>query len=474
MESGAEDRGRKSADHGSGEPPGGADQGHRGEAANRDVDDWRWTAHAGLDEIDAAAWDDLLAQTGQPTPFMGHAFLSALVDSASACADSGWQPLVLVARDSRNDRDGHGTLQAAAMLWLKRHSYGEYVFDWAWADAWERAGGRYYPKMLGAVPFTPVPGTRLLARDDTGRRRLLQVMDQQMRAMGLSSAHILFMDEADRRCAESAGWLMRRTVQFHWHNRQPQPYADMADFLASLQRDKRKKIQQERRYVREAGVTMHTLVGREIGEADWDHFHHCYTLTYRAHHSTPYLSRDFFSRMARDLPDHWLMVVGSRAGVPIARSLIALDPQRRVAWGRYWGATEAVRCLHFEACYHAPLEWCIDNGWLRFEGGAQGEHKMARGLLPVSTWSAHILADPGFHDAVARHLAREGAGMAAYVDELAEHSPFKAMSGAASDAGSDGASVEDSVAPCDDTSVDPSDGTSAASLAAASAASARA
>ncbi|MGY0193529.1 GNAT family N-acetyltransferase [Leptothrix sp. BB-4] len=405
----------KSVGHGSGEPPGDSAEGHPDHGGA----DWRWTAHAGLDEVDAAEWDALLTQCDQPTPFMGHAFLAALVDSTSACAETGWQPLVLVARDTG------GTLQAAAMLWLKSHSYGEYVFDWAWADAWERAGGRYYPKLLGAVPFTPVPGTRLLARDDAGRARLLQVIGQQVQAMGLSSAHLLFMDEADRRCAEAAGWLLRRTVQFHWENRQPQPYADMADFLASLQRDKRKKIQQERRYVREAGVTVETRVGREITAADWDHFHHCYTLTYRAHHSTPYLSRDFFARMARDLPEHWLMVTGLRDGVPIARSLIALDPLRRVAWGRYWGATEPVRCLHFEACYHAPIEWCIAHGWQRFEGGAQGEHKMARGLLPVSTWSAHQLADRRFHDAVARHLEREGAGMAAYVDELAERNPFK-------------------------------------------------
>jgi uncharacterized protein len=471
MDSGAVNRGRKGVGHGSGEPPGGADEGHPSEVS----DDWRWTAHAGLDEIDPAAWDALLAQTGAPTPFMGHAFLSALVDSASACADTGWQPLVLAARD------GAGALQAAAMLWLKRHSYGEYVFDWAWADAWERAGGRYYPKLLGAVPFTPVPGTRLLARDDDGRRRLLQVMARQMRAMGLSSTHILFMDEAERRCAESAGWLMRRTVQFHWENRRPEPYADMADFLASLQRDKRKKIQQERRYVREAGVSLHTLVGHEITEADWDHFHHCYTLTYRAHRSTPYLSRDFFARMARDLPQHWLMVVGSRAGVPIARSLIALDPDRRVAWGRYWGATEPVRCLHFEACYHAPLEWCIANGWQRFEGGAQGEHKMARGLLPVSTWSAHILADPGFHDAVARHLAREGEGMAAYVDELAEHSPFKTGSGSDVGAGS-GSTLSVDAAGCaagasedsDESEVPEDSDAATAAAAAASSASARA
>jgi predicted N-acyltransferase len=271
-----------------------------------------------------------------------------------------------------------------------------------------------------------VPGPRLLTRDAAGRQLLLAAMQQLARQAKLSSAHLLFLDEADQQAALEAGWMMRSTVQFHWQNRQPQPYADFADFLASLQREKRKKIQQERRRVADVGVTFTALQGAEIGAADWDFFYRCYTLTYRAHHSTPYLKRDFFRRMAATMSEHWLLFIAWRGGERIAASLIAIDPQRRVAFGRYWGATEPVSCLHFEACYYQPLQWCIAHGYQRFEGGAQGEHKMARGLLPVQTWSAHWLAHPQFAEAVGDFLAREGAGIEHYLDELNERRPFKA------------------------------------------------
>jgi uncharacterized protein len=214
-------------------------------------------------------------------------------------------------------------------------------------------------------------------------------------------------------------------VQFHWTNRAREPYAGFADFAAGLQRDKRKKIAQERRRVAEAGVTLRALHGEAIDEAQWDFFFRCYTLTYRAHQSTPYLTREFFREVARTMAAHWLMFVAQREGRPIAASLIALDPARRVAYGRYWGATEHVPCLHFEACYYAPLAWCIDNRYLRFEGGAQGEHKMARGLLPVRTSSAHWIADARFASAVDDFLGREGAGVDAYLDELNERSPLR-------------------------------------------------
>jgi uncharacterized protein len=200
---------------------------------------------------------------------------------------------------------------------------------------------------------------------------------------------------------------------------------DFDEFLASLQRDKRKKIQQERRRVSDAGITFNQRQGRHIGTADWDFFYRCYTLTYRAHRSTPYLRRNFFERMADTMPQHWLMCTAWRGAERIAASLIALDPEQRVAYGRYWGATEAVNCLHFEACYYQPLSWCIANRYLRFEGGAQGEHKMARGLLPVQTWSAHWLAHRQFASAVADFLEREGEGVANYLDGLDERQPFK-------------------------------------------------
>jgi len=370
--------------------------------------------------IDATQWNALLDEQASSTPFMRHEYLLAMHASASASGATGWLPQFLaVVRDD--------VLVAACPLYLKDHSYGEYVFDWAWADAYQRHGLRYYPKLLCAVPFTPVPGPRLLARDPASRRVLLRAMRQLAHDAKLSSAHILFLDEADAQAARDEGWMMRSTVQFHWHNREPEPYVGFAEFLSSLQREKRKKIQQERRRVADAGVTLTTQVGEAIGKDDWDYFYRCYCQTYREHHSTPYLTREFFAQMANAMPQNWLLFTAWREGERIATSLICIDPVRKAAFGRYWGATEHIPCLHFEACYYQPLAWCIANGYERFEGGAQGEHKMARGLLPVQTWSAHWLAHPQFAQAVNDFLEREGAGVANYIDELNERRPFKTL-----------------------------------------------
>jgi len=276
------------------------------------------------------------------------------------------------------------------------------------------------------VPFTPVPGPRLMARDATARRVLLRAMQQLARDAKLSSAHVLFLDEADQQAARDEGWMMRSTVQFHWTQPEAAPWPDFSAFLASLQREKRKKIQQERRKVAEADVVFAELEGAQITADDWDFFYRCYCQTYREHRSTPYLTRDFFARMADTMPENWLLFVASRGGERIAASLVCIDPVRKTAFGRYWGAIEHVPCLHFEACYYRPLAWCIANGYVRFEGGAQGEHKMARGLLPVQTWSAHWLAHPQFAQAVGDFLAREGAGVVDYLDELNVRRPFKA------------------------------------------------
>jgi predicted N-acyltransferase len=372
--------------------------------------------------IDADAWNRLLAAQATPTPFMRHEYLHALHQSCSAVDSTGWAPHFFTVHRGN-------ALVAACALYLKSHSYGEYVFDWAWADAYQRHGLRYYPKLLCAVPFTPVPGARLLALDDGGRDLLVRAITALAEDARLSSAHVLFIDDADRGAFERAGWMLREGVQFHWTQRPALPMRSFDDLLASLQREKRKKIQQERRRVAEAGVTFTSHMGKDIDASLWDFFHHCYTLTYRAHHSTPYLTADFFARMAASMPQNWLLFVGRREGRPVAVSLIAIDPQRRTAWGRYWGCTEYIPCLHFEACYYQPLAWCLDNGYERFEGGAQGEHKMARGLLPVRTASAHWLRDDRFASAVADFLGREGAGVAAYVDELRERNPFKATPG---------------------------------------------
>ena len=369
--------------------------------------------------VAAEQWNALLDVQPSAMPFMRHEYLLAMHESGSATTPTGWTPQFLTVEQD-------GQLIAACALYLKDHSYGEYVFDWAWADAYQRHGMRYYPKLLGAVPFTPVPGPRLMARDAQGRAVLLRAMEQIARQAKLSSVHLLFMDEADRAAAEAAGWMLRSTVQFHWQQREGEAYADFADFLASMQREKRKKIQQERRKVADAGVTFMWLEGSAISGEDWDYFYRCYSITYQEHRSTPYLSRDFFTRMASTMPEHWMMISARKNGERVAASLIGIDRAHGTAFGRYWGATEHIPCLHFAACYYEPLAWCIANKMRRFEGGAQGEHKMARGLLPVQTWSAHWLAHPQFAQAVAEFLQREGAGVESYMDELNERRPFKA------------------------------------------------
>jgi uncharacterized protein len=380
--------------------------------------EYRIGVHEDIATVDAAAWDGLLAAQARPTPFMRHAYLHAMQASKSAVPASGWKPGHVTLHQG-------DTLVAACAHFVKMHSYGEYVFDWAWADAYRRHGLRYYPKALCAVPFTPVPGSRLLARDAATRRVLARALRGLADEGQLSSSHVLFIDDADREALQAEGWMLREGVQFHWQQDGANPIGTFPELLARLQRDKRKKIQQERRRVQEQGVTFTVLEGREIGEAQWDFFHHCYTLTYQAHGNPPYLTRDFFARMAATMPEHWLLFTAEREGTPIATSLIAIDRERRAAWGRYWGCTQHVPCLHFEACYYQPLAWCIANGIDRFEGGAQGEHKMARGLMPVKTASAHWLRDERFASAVADFLAAEGQGVGEYVNELNERSPFK-------------------------------------------------
>src|SRR5512139_311775 len=313
--------------------------------------EYRIDVHDDPHAIDASAWDALLGTQASPTPFMRHAYLAALHDSCSAVPDTGWAPrFVTVHHDGR--------LVAATAAYLKTHSYGEYVFDWAWADAYRRAGLRYYPKLLGAVPFTPVPGSRLLACDDAARDLLVHALREMAIQMKLSSAHVLFVDDVDRAAFERAGWLMREGVQFHWTQDAATPLSSFDDLLARLQRDKRKKIAQERRRVAEAGVSFSVHRAGEIDDALWDFFHHCYTRTYAAHHSTPYLTREFFAQVARTMPEHWLLFVAHRAGQRVAASLIVIDETWRAAYGRYWGCTEFVPCLHFEACYYQPLAWC--------------------------------------------------------------------------------------------------------------------
>lgn len=367
--------------------------------------------------IDRSAWNALVAADAEANPFLRHEFLAALTASGAAAAASGWQPRFLLL--AQGDR-----LVAAAPLYAKDHSYGEYVFDWSWAEAYHRAGLAYYPKWLVAVPFTPVPGARLLARDGASRERLAAALLAHARESGLSSLHVLLPPARDVDVLARAGMLVRDGVQFHWRNC---GYASFDDFLAALSQDKRKKIRAERRKVREAGVGLERRVGREITEDDWRFFFRCYLATYRAHFSSPYLNLDFFLRIAESMPENLLLVLARRDGQPVASALGVFDAQHSEPrlYGRYWGAVEPVSCLHFECCYYQMIEFAIERRLAWFEGGAQGAHKLARGLDPVPTQSAHWLAHAGMRQAVARFLQRERAGVAAAIDELNEHRAFR-------------------------------------------------
>jgi len=361
--------------------------------------------------VEPQAWNALAGGH----PFLRHEFLHALHETGCASPDSGWAPQYLTLRQG-------ASLVGAMPLYLKAHSYGEYVFDWAWADAYHRHGLEYYPKLLGAIPFSPVTSPRLLARDSATRALLIRAALQLAREA--SSLHVLFPPEAEAREMEAAGMMLRRSVQFHWENR---GYASFDAFLAELASAKRKKIRQERRKVQEAGVRFQRLVGAEIREGHWDFFTRCYSNTYRAHHSTPYLNLAFFRRLGETLPEHVLLVLAELDGKPIAGALNIFSPG--ALYGRYWGAVGHVPMLHFETCYYQALEFCIERGIALFEGGAQGEHKLARGFMPVQTWSAHWLKHPQFADAVEKFLARESAGIESYVDELNERSPFRREEG---------------------------------------------
>jgi hypothetical protein len=362
-----------------------------------------------LDAVDATAWDALAG--GNPT--LAHAFLASLHESGCAGAKAGWAPRYLSLWRG-------ATLAGAVPLYVKAHSYGEYVFDWAWADAYERHGLAYYPKLLSAVPFTPAEGARLLAADDEARTELARALLGLARDAGASSLHVLFPHEADAPALRAEGLLERSGVQFHWRNA---GYGSFEDFLAQLSHDKRKKIRQERRRVRDAGVTLRRVTGHEATEADWDFFTACYRRTYRAHRSTPYLNRAFFGLLGERMPGQVLLVIAERAGNPIAAALDLFGRER--LYGRYWGATEFVPGLHFEACYYQAIEFAIERGLAVVEGGAQGEHKHARGFLPERTRSFHWLAHPAFLRAVDDFLAREGEGVSAYLDELDERTPFR-------------------------------------------------
>jgi uncharacterized protein len=360
-----------------------------------------------LANVSPQAWNALV----DGHPFLRHEFLHALHETKAACIDTGWQPQFLAAWRGIE-------LVGAMPLYLKYHSRGEYVFDWAWADAYERHGLSYYPKLLAAIPFSPVSAPKILAADATVRARLAAAALEA--AQQVSSLHVLFPTETEEALFTDHSMMVRRGVQFHWTN---DNYRDFDDFLVRLSHDKRKKIKQERRKVLEAGIVFTRKTGAEISAADWAFFNKCYRTTYRAHHSSPYLNLAFFERLGATMPEHMLLVIGSREGVPVCAALNIFTPE--ILYGRYWGTLEFASGLHFEACYYQAIEFCIERGIRTFEGGAQGEHKLARGFLPVAIRSTHWLKQPEFSDAVERFLARESKGVHNYIDELTEHSPYR-------------------------------------------------
>ena len=364
-------------------------------------------------DLDSAAWDALAGDS----PFVRHAFLHALETSGCVGADIGWEPVHLAL--FRN-----GRLEAAMPLYVKHHSWGEFVFDWAWADAYRRHGLNYYPKLVCCVPFSPVPGPRLLAKNDADRATLIQAALKLTQDLGFSSFHILFPTEPDHAALNAAPLMHRSGFQFHWNSCPPGSnagYSSFDDFLKAMTHDNRKKIRQERKKLDKLGVTFRWVEGRDSTDEDWEHFMRCYADTYARHRSDPHLNRAFFADLRANLPDNLVLIIADRNGMPIACSFCIKDSQR--LYGRHWGTLEYVPGLHFETCYQQGIEYAIAHGLQVFEGGAQGEHKLARGLVPTATHSWHWLENAEFREAVDRFLERETDAISHYMDEL--DGPFR-------------------------------------------------
>ncbi|SEK29674.1 GNAT family N-acetyltransferase [Nitrosovibrio tenuis] len=369
-----------------------------------------------LDDIPVTAWNTLAGDD----PFLRHEFFSALHKSECASEKSGWSPKFITLWEG-------STLRGALPLYVKTHSYGEYVFDWAWADAYRRCGVSYYPKLLSAVPFSPVTGRRLLAR--TAEHRALLVMAALKLAQGknagygASSFHCLFLPEDEAEEMARAGMMLRQGVQFHWKNQAGTGFESFEEFLKGMSHSKRKKIRQERRKLHESDIHFQWLTGHEATPDHWRFFIDCYNKTYRDHYSSPYLNLEFFLRLSQSMPENLLLILALRGNQPIAAALNFINS--RALYGRYWGTQEFVSGLHFETCYYQAIEFCIAHRISLFEGGAQGEHKLARGFLPVRTWSAHWLAHPQLAAAIGNYLQTEAQHLDHYVDELNDSIPFR-------------------------------------------------
>ena len=371
-----------------------------------------------LSEIGEDAWDALL--TTDAGPFVKYAFLNALEKTACVGGNTGWQVAHLLVEDTNSK------LLGAMPLYLKQHSYGEFVFDWAWAQAYEQNNLPYYPKALSAIPFTPVRGPRLLVSPMADKGTIQELLVPGLKTLvsqnALSSAHVLFPEESELEDLKRQGFMLRDSVQFHWHNA---GYQDFEHFLAALTMKRRKNIRRERAAVESHRVHYRHIPGAEATAGDWSFFYRCYENTYLEHRSSPYLTEECIQLLGSTMPENLHLIIATQEERPIASSLLVVDQVTKTAYGRYWGAIEHIPCLHFELAYYQAIEYCIKAGIQLFEGGAQGEHKMARGFLPTTLQSAHWIADAGFANAVKRFLEREHEGMAAYVDELEQHIPLK-------------------------------------------------
>jgi predicted N-acyltransferase len=372
-----------------------------------------------LAAIDAAAWDTCALTPGAAgNPFLTHGFLKALEDSKSVGRRTGWQPQYLLAETA------DGTLQGAVPLYLKGHSQGEYVFDHGWAQAFERAGGRYYPKLQIAVPFTPVPGPRLFARPgpmaDAVRDAMVDMLAKIAKDNGISSVHATFCSEADWKRFGSRGWLQRIGQQYHWHN---DGYRTFDDFLAALASRKRKAIRKERESVRREGLTVHALTGTDIKPRHWDAFFAFYMDTGGRKWGSPYLTRAFFDILGATMADKVVLIMAEAEGRPVGGALNLRGHD--TLYGRYWGCLESHAFLHFEACYYQAIDFAIAHGLQRVEAGAQGDHKIQRGYMPVPTFSAHWIVDPGFRRAVDDYLKRERPAVKQEIESLQQYSPFR-------------------------------------------------
>jgi predicted N-acyltransferase len=374
----------------------------------------RTSISTSITDIDSAAWDALEAGG---SPFLRHAFLSTLESTGCVGPETGWLPAPVTLHDDRG-------LAAAAPAYVKVHSYGEFVFDFAWARAYSQHGLHYYPKLTLAVPFTPVGGERLLVRPDVdaaaARAALIDTMRTFAESRGISSIHALFVSDADRAAFEAAGWLARRDVQFHWVN---QGYRDFDHYLESFTADKRKKIKRERRRVSEEGIHFETLAGPALTSAIIDEVFDLHRDTFLRNGGEPYLTRASFRQLPQKLGESFLIKRARRGGETLAAAVFFRG--RDALYGRYWGAYEQHHSLHFETCYHQGIEFCIEQGIGRFESGAQGEHKVARGFSPATTWSMHWIVDPRFRAAIAEYLQHEGEDRDSYARFIAAHVPYR-------------------------------------------------